>query len=61
MPGKMAISALRPPFGLPEVPVAARTKRLPSRGAGKALLFAPVWELCGESRDSRLCRPRLLS
>jgi hypothetical protein len=57
MLGKMARSAPRPPFGLPEVPIAARTSRLSSREAGKALLFTPVRESSGESRDSRLCRP----
>jgi hypothetical protein len=44
MRGKMARSDPRPPFGLPEVPVAARTSRLSSREAGKALLFTPVRE-----------------
>ena len=47
MRGKMARSAPRPPFGLPEVPIAARTSRLSSREAGKALLFTPVRESSG--------------
>jgi hypothetical protein len=40
----------RPPFGLPEVPVAVRTSCLSSREAGKALIFTPVRESSGESR-----------
>ena len=48
MRGKMARSAPRPPFGLPELPVAARTSRLSSREAGKALLFSQF-----ESRRQR--------
>ena len=35
MPGKMARSAPRPPFGLPEVAVAVRSSRLSCRKAGK--------------------------
>jgi hypothetical protein len=42
MPGKMARSDPRPPCGLPEVLVAVRTSRLPSRNAGKAPIFTPV-------------------
>ena len=48
MPGKMARSAPRPPFGLPEVPVAVRTSRLSCRKAGKARIFTPVRESSGE-------------
>ena len=50
MPGKMARSAPRPPFGLPEVLVAVRTSRLSCRKAGKARIFTPVRESSGESR-----------
>jgi hypothetical protein len=59
MPGKMARSATRPPFGLPEVPVAVRTSRLSSSQAGKALIFTSVRESSGECGLSeggdRLC------
>jgi hypothetical protein len=50
MPGKMARSALRPPFGLPDAPVAVRTSLLSCRKAGKARIFTPVWDSSGESR-----------
>jgi hypothetical protein len=51
MSGKTARSAPRPPFGLPEVPVAVGTSRLSSREAGKAVIFTPVRESSsGESR-----------
>ena len=41
MPGKMARSAARPPFGLPEVRVAVGTSRLSCRKAGKTRIFTP--------------------
>jgi len=50
MPGKMARSAPQPAFGVPEVLVAVHTSRLSCRKAGKAQIFAPVWESSGESR-----------
>jgi hypothetical protein len=50
MPGKMARSAPRSPFGLAEVRVAVRTSRMSSRQAGKARIFMPVRESFGESR-----------
>ena len=50
MPGKIARSTPRPPFGPPVVRVAARSSRLDSREAKKSLLFAPVRESSGECR-----------
>ena len=50
MPGKMARSAPRPSFGLPEALVAIHTSRLSCRKAGKARVFTLVWESSGESR-----------
>ena len=50
MPAKIARLAAQPPFGLPEVLVAVHTSRLSCRKAGKAQIFAPVWESSGESR-----------
>src|SRR5450830_1382613 len=50
MPAKMARSAPRPPFGLPEVTVAVRTSLLSCRKAGKTPIFTPVRESSGESR-----------
>src|SRR5258707_1290159 len=44
----MARSAPRPPFGWPEVPVAAGISPPSFREAGKALLFTPVRESSGE-------------
>jgi len=40
----------RPPFGLPEVPVAVRASLLSCRKAGKTRAFTPVREPSGESR-----------
>ena len=54
MPGKMARSASRPPFGLPDALVAVCTSRQSCRKAGKARIFAPVWESSGESRPKCL-------
>ena len=54
MPGKMARSAPRPPFGLPEVPAAVRTSRLSCGKAGKAQIFTPDWESSGVSRLKNL-------
>jgi hypothetical protein len=48
MPGKMARSAPRPPFGLPEVLVAVLTSRLSCRKAGKTRTFTPIRESSGE-------------
>jgi hypothetical protein len=57
MPRKMARSAPRPPFGLPDAPVAVRTSRLSCGKAGKARIFTPVWDSSGESRYTELlCR-----
>ena len=50
MPGKIARSTPRPPFGPPVVRVAARSSRLASREARKSLLFTPVRESSGECR-----------
>jgi hypothetical protein len=50
MPRKMARSAPRPPFILPEVQVAVCTSGLASKVAGKSLVCAPVQESSGESR-----------
>ena len=50
MPGKMARSAPRPPFGLPDALVAVHTSRLSCRKAGKARIFTPVRESSGESQ-----------
>jgi hypothetical protein len=53
MPAKMARSAPRPPFGLPEVPVAVRIALLPCREPGKSRISKPVRESSGESRLKR--------
>jgi hypothetical protein len=50
MPAKIARSAPRPPFGLPELTVAVRTSLLSCRKAGKTRIFTPVPESSGESR-----------
>src|SRR5262245_26724582 len=56
MPGKIARSTFRPPFGPPVVWVAARSSRLASRQARKSLLFTPVRESSGECRLKAVCR-----
>ena len=50
MPAKIARSAGRPPFGLPEMLVAVHTSRLSCREAEKAPIFTPVQESSGESK-----------
>ena len=50
MPGKIARSTPRSPFGPPVVRVAAGSSRLASGEARKSLLFTPVRESSGESR-----------
>ena len=50
MPVKIARSAPRPSFGLPELLVAIHTSRQSCSKAGKARIFALVWESSGESR-----------
>jgi hypothetical protein len=50
MPAKIARSAARPPFGLPEMLVAVHTSRLSCREAEKAPIFTPVQESSGESK-----------
>ena len=50
MPVKIARSAARPSFGLPELLVAIHTSRQSCSKAGKARIFALVWESSGESR-----------
>ena len=50
MPAKMARSAPRPPFGLPEVMVAVRIALLPCREPGKPRISKPVPGSSGESR-----------
>ena len=42
MPAKIARSAPRPPFGLPQVTVAVRTSLLSCRKAEKTRVFTPV-------------------
>jgi hypothetical protein len=54
MPGKMARSDPRPSFGLPDLLVAIHTSRQSCSKAGKAQMFALVWESSGESRLSWL-------
>jgi len=60
MLGKMARSALRPPFGLPEVP-ANRLHHAPTfQGAAKALLYASsgvIWGIPGYSHGPRATLP----
>ena len=50
MPVKIARSAPRPAFGLPELLVAIHTSRQSCYEAGKARIFTPVRESSGESR-----------
>jgi hypothetical protein len=52
MPVKIARSAPRPSFGLPELLVAIHTSRQSCCKAGKARIFTPVRESSGESRFS---------
>ena len=49
-----ARSAPRPSFGLPELLVAIHTSRQSCSKAGKARIFALVWESSGESRIKTL-------
>jgi hypothetical protein len=56
MPVKIARSTPRPSFGLPELLVAIHTSRQSCCKAGKARIFALVWESSGESRFSRFRR-----
>ena len=53
MPVKIARSALRPSFGLPELLVAIHTSRQSCSKTGKARIFALVWGSSGESRHRR--------
>jgi hypothetical protein len=55
MPVKIARSAARPSFGLPELLVAIHTSRQSCSKAGKARIFALIWESSGESRVNGLC------
>jgi hypothetical protein len=50
MPAKMARSAPRPPFGLPELTIAVHTSLLSCRKARKTRVFTPVRESSGGSR-----------
>ena len=50
MPAKIARSAARPPFGLPEMLAAVHTSRLSCREAEKSPIFTPVQESSGESK-----------
>ena len=50
MPVKIARSAPRPSFGLPELLVAIHTSRQSCCKAAKARIFTPVRESSGESR-----------
>ena len=52
MPGKMARSAPRPPFALPEGLAVVHTSRQSCRKAGKARIFTPVREPSRESQIS---------
>src|SRR6266446_4030857 len=58
MPVKIARSAPRPSFGLPELLVAIHTSRQSCCKAGKARIFTPVRESSGESRIimGRICK-----
>ena len=56
MPVKIARSAARPSFGLPELLVAIHTSRQSCSKAGKARIFALVWESSGESRCKTFLR-----
>src|SRR5262249_21666811 len=53
MPVKIARSAPRPSFGLPELLAAIHTSRQSCCKAGKVRIFALVWESSGESRFTR--------
>src|SRR5215472_4451807 len=53
MPAKIARSAARPPFGVPEMLVAVHTSRLSCREAEKAPVFTPAQESSGESKIKR--------
>src|SRR5213080_793360 len=53
MPAKIARSAPRPSLGPPELLVAIHTSRQSCSKAGKARIFALVWESSGESRMNR--------
>jgi hypothetical protein len=50
MPAKMARSAARPPFGLPERPVSVGTSRRSCGKTVKRQYLPPVRESSGESR-----------
>jgi hypothetical protein len=50
MPVKIARSAARPSFGLLELLAAIHTSRQSCSKAGKARIFALVWESSAESR-----------
>jgi hypothetical protein len=54
MPVKIARSAPRPSFGLPELLVTIHTSRQSCSKAGKARIFALVWESSGKSRMKRI-------
>src|SRR5262249_538197 len=58
MPAKIAKSAARPPFGLPEMLVAVHTSRLSCREPEKAPIFTPVQESSGESKFEASIAPR---
>src|SRR3954466_9711103 len=54
MPLKIARSAARPSFGLPELLVAIHTSRQSCSKAAKARIFALVWESSGESQIKKI-------
>jgi hypothetical protein len=54
MPGEMARSAARQPFGLPKVTAAASAASLSCQNDGKTQKFMPVGESSGEYRLKRL-------
>ena len=59
MPAKIARSAPRPPFGIPEVSVAVRSSRLSCSKAEKARIFMADRQSSGESRLSARFRPSI--
>ena len=62
MPTKMARSAPRSPFGLPEATAVVRAASLSCQNEGKAPKFSRNRESSGESRLKPLCpRGRLVS
>jgi hypothetical protein len=65
MPAKMARSAPRPLFGLPEVTVAVRIALLPCRESGKPRVFTAVrgviWRIPVNMKDSTVAQDAITS